>query len=168
MNASIYQSTQPALLNFPFNDEVLQKTQSWDELTTLKALQFLAIFASQTFFNEYRGFENVLSSMKVRPSQRLDRSEVSSVTRFGDLLDFGQLPWAAINMPKSPTFLGNLCKCVKIYHFSSKIIFGQFLEIFDNFFLVTLEVSKFTYFFCSLAFNGKKDIFPLFPSTAHK
>ena len=91
MNASIYQSTQPALLYFPFNDEVLQKTQSWDELTTLKALQFLAIFASQTFFNEYRGFENVLSSMKVRPSQRLDRSEVSSVTRFGDLLEFGQL-----------------------------------------------------------------------------
>ena len=36
-------------------------------------------------------------------------------------------PWAAINLPKSPTFLGNFCKGVKIYHFSSEIIFGQLL-----------------------------------------
>ena len=49
------------------------------------------------------------------------------VTRLGDLLDFGQLfmPLAAINLPKSPKFLGNFCKGVKIYHFSSEIIFGQ-------------------------------------------
>ena len=31
---------------------------------------------------------------------------------------------AAINLPKSPTFLGNFCKVVKIYYFSSEIIFG--------------------------------------------
>ena len=32
----------------------------------------------------------------------------SSVTRLGDLLDFGQVlkPLATINLPKSPTFLG--------------------------------------------------------------
>ena len=36
-------------------------------------------------------------------------------------------PWAAINLPKSPTFLCNFCKGVKIYHFSSEIIFGQLL-----------------------------------------
>ena len=34
---------------------------------------------------------------------------------------------ATINLPKSPTFLGNFCKGVKIYHFSSEIIFGQLL-----------------------------------------
>ena len=35
----------------------------------------------------------------------------SSVTRLDDLLDFGQLlkPLATINLPKSPTFLGNFC-----------------------------------------------------------
>ena len=52
---------------------------------------------------------------------------ITSVPRLGDLLDFGQLfkPLEAINLPKSPTFLGNFCKGVKIYHFSSEIIFGQ-------------------------------------------
>ena len=30
-----------------------------------------------------------------------------------------------INLPKSPTFLGNLCKDGKIFNFSSEIIFGQ-------------------------------------------
>ena len=54
----------------------------------------------------------------------------TSVTRLGDLLNFGQLlkPLAVINLPKSPKFLGNFCKGVKIYHFSSEIIFGQLFK----------------------------------------
>ena len=36
-------------------------------------------------------------------------------------------PLATINLPKSPTFLGNFCKGDKIYNFSSEIIFGQLL-----------------------------------------
>ena len=36
-------------------------------------------------------------------------------------------PLEAINLPKSPTFLGNFCKVVKIYHFPSLMIFGQLL-----------------------------------------
>ena len=35
--------------------------------------------------------------------------------------------WIQINLPKSPTFLGIFCISVKIYHFSSEIIFGQLL-----------------------------------------
>ena len=69
---------------------------------------------------------------------------VSSVTRLGDLLDFGQ-PFkalATINLPKSPTFLGNFCKGVKIIHFYSEINFRQLLKIFGDFYLVTLMVSK--------------------------
>ena len=34
-------------------------------------------------------------------------------------------PLATINLPKSPTFLGNFCKGVKIIHFCREIIFGQ-------------------------------------------
>ena len=51
------------------------------------------------------------------------------VTRLGNLLDFGKVskPLATINFPISPTFLGNFCKIVKTYHFSSEIIFGQLL-----------------------------------------
>ena len=61
------------------------------------------------------------------------------MTRLGDFLDFGQIfkALATINLP--PTFLGNFCKGVKIYHFSSEIIFGQLLKTFGDFFLVTLN-----------------------------
>ena len=47
-------------------------------------------------------------------------------------------PLATINLPKSLTFLGNICKGVKIYHFSSEIILRHFLQTFGNFYLVTL------------------------------
>ena len=52
---------------------------------------------------------------------------VTSVTRLGDLLHFGELFKASGNnyFAKSSTFLGNLCKCAKIFDFSSEIIFGQ-------------------------------------------
>ena len=36
-------------------------------------------------------------------------------------------PLAAINLPKSPKFFCNFCKVVKIFNFSSDIIFGQIL-----------------------------------------
>ena len=35
-------------------------------------------------------------------------------------------PLATINLPKSPTFLGNFCEGVKIIHFSCEIILGNF------------------------------------------
>ena len=41
-------------------------------------------------------------------------------------------PLATINLPKSPTFLGDFCKGVKIFNFSSEIIFGQLLQIFGD------------------------------------
>ena len=73
-----------------------------------------------------------------------EKTFVNSVTRLGNLLDFGNF-WkslATINLPKSPTFLGNFCKCVKIFNFSSEIIFGQLLQTFGNFLLVTLFVTN--------------------------
>ena len=57
---------------------------------------------------------------------------VGSVTRFSDLLDFGQLfkALATINLPQSPPFLGNFCKGVKIFHFSSENQFwATFIDI---------------------------------------
>ena len=47
-------------------------------------------------------------------------------TIYRTLDDFLKI-WATIYLPKSPTFLGNFCKRVKIYHFSSEIIFVQLL-----------------------------------------
>ena len=68
----------------------------------------------------------------------------TSVTRLGNLLDFGQIlkPLSTINLPKSPTFLGTVCEGVKIYHFSNEIIFGQLLKTFGDFFLVTLTETE--------------------------
>ena len=34
-------------------------------------------------------------------------------------------PLATVNLPKSPKFSGNFCEVVKIFNFSSEIIFGQ-------------------------------------------
>ena len=47
-------------------------------------------------------------------------------------------PLATINLPKSLTILSNICKGVKIYHFSCEIIPGQLLQTFGGFYLVTL------------------------------
>ena len=52
---------------------------------------------------------------------------MTRVTRLGDLLDKFLKALATINLPKSPTFFGNFCEGVKIYNFSSEIIFGQLL-----------------------------------------
>ena len=43
-------------------------------------------------------------------------------------------PLATINLPNSLTFLGNFCKGVKIYHFSSDIIFGELYRYLAIFF----------------------------------
>ena len=43
-------------------------------------------------------------------------------------------PLAAINLPKSPTFLGNFCKGVKIYHFLVKSILCNFYRHLAIFF----------------------------------
>ena len=52
-----------------------------------------------------------------------------SVTRLGIFWTLGNFlkPLSTINLPKSPTFLGIFSNGVKIYYFSSEIIFGQLL-----------------------------------------
>ena len=55
-------------------------------------------------------------------------SQTDSVTRLSKLLHFGQLfkPCGNNYLPKSPTFLGNFCKGVRIVTLFIDIIFGQF------------------------------------------
>ena len=71
------------------------------------------------------------------PCLHFSSSLVSTVTRLGYFWTWCNFskPLATINLPKYPTFLGNFCKGVKIYHFSSEIIFGQLyrhLAIFSS------------------------------------
>ena len=62
-----------------------------------------------------------------QPSVRLPTYPPTSVSRLGDFWTLGNFskPLATINLPNSPKFLGNFCKGVKIYNFSTEIIFGQ-------------------------------------------
>ena len=53
--------------------------------------------------------------------------QCDQIGRYIGLLGNFLKPLATINLPKAPTFLRNFCKGVKIYHFSSEIIFGQLL-----------------------------------------
>ena len=62
---------------------------------------------------------------------------VVSVTRLGDFLHFEQPFKATLKLPE---LLGNFCKGVKIINFCSEIIFGQLLQRFGDFYLVTLAV----------------------------
>ena len=53
----------------------------------------------------------------------------ASVTRLGNLLDFGRnfsKPVATIVFPKLTTLLGNFCKGVKMFHFLVKSFLGNF------------------------------------------
>ena len=53
--------------------------------------------------------------------------QCDQIWRFIGLWGYISKPLATINLPKSPTFLGNFCKDVKIYNLSYEIIFGQLL-----------------------------------------
>ena len=55
-------------------------------------------------------------------------------------------PLEAINLPKSPTILGNFCKGVKINHFSCEVILGNFYRhsaiFFWSHWLLLMSVRK--------------------------
>ena len=82
-------------------------------------------------------FKKVGSSIDFSPKGRW---VVDSVIRLDDILHFGQLFKTFGNnyFAQTATFLGNFCEVVKIFHFSSGIIFGQLLSTFGDFLLVTL------------------------------
>ena len=55
-----------------------------------------------------------------------------------------------MNLPKSPKFIGNFCKGVKIIHFSCEIILGNFYKHLAIFYLVTLNLCKVDFCYFSL------------------
>ena len=62
------------------------------------------------------------------------------MTRLGNLLHFGQLFKACGN-----NYFGQISHIFRqlgIFHVSSEIIFGQLIKTFDDFLLVTLELSN--------------------------
>ena len=94
----------------------------------LKSVERLFVrLGAQTFFC----FVFVFASMHTT-KQSLDSSNVSvvaNVTRWGNLLHFGELfkVYGTIILPKLPALLGKFSKGVEIFHFSCAIMFGQLL-----------------------------------------
>ena len=82
-----------------------------------------------------------------------------SVTRLGDLLHFGQIFKASGNnyFAQTAHILGKFCRGIKIFHFSSGIIFGQLLLTFGDFLLVTLPPTYLQTLFLSLRHLRTKD-----------
>ena len=74
-------------------------------------------------------------------------------------------PVATIILPKLPTLLGNFCKVAKIFHFSSEIIFGQLLQTFGDFYLVTLlsTATKLEFGFFTISTNASFHFILLLP-----
>ena len=64
------------------------------------------------------------------------------IGRFIELWATFQSLWQQLHLPKSLKFLGNFCKGVKIFNFSSEISSGQLLQTFGDFLLVTLLQSS--------------------------
>ena len=80
--------------------------------------------------------------------------QCDQIGRFIGLWTTFHSPLATISLPKSPTFLGNFYKDVKILNFYIKIIFGQLLLTFWRLFLVTLAQSVVpTYLWKTLKIN---------------
>ena len=59
--------------------------------------------------------------------REMGSEQCNQIGRFIGLWATFKKTLATINLPKSPTFLSNFCKGVRINHFSSEIIFGQLL-----------------------------------------
>ena len=74
----------------------------------------------------------------------------TSVTRFGNFLDFGHFlkPLAAINLPKSPTFAGKFCKGVNFYRHLAIFFWSHWLALFKQSFCSKCEESKTFYAQC--------------------
>ena len=80
----------------------------------------------------------LLQSHPIKVDQTECQHQCDQIGRFIRLWATFQRLCATINLPKSPTFLSNFCNGVKIFNYSSEIIFGQLLQRFGDLFLVTL------------------------------
>ena len=86
-------------------------------------------------------------SHKKRPPLRGSLFLTSSVTRLGNLLQFGQL-FKACGNNYFAQIAHILVKVSKIFHFYSEIFFGQLFETFVNFLLVSL-LTRYSFFLCT-------------------
>ena len=126
-----------------------EKRKTRDASQELNSAELLSQFFSGTQFHFLEEAFFLLTRRRFISEMELIQNGETTVSYFqcdqiGRFFGPGQLfeAMGIINLPKSLTFLGNFCKGVKIFNFSSEIIFGQLLKTFGDFLLVTLVTSQ--------------------------
>ena len=119
------------MFNINFADDWIQTADLWNRKQPLYQLSHNH-FPILSKFDALKHLVNESerrSSSEVGGNQKLHEHEPPPVwpdwAIFCTLGNFLK-PLAKINLAKSPTFFGNFCKGVKISHFSSEIILGNF------------------------------------------
>ena len=116
-------------LNFKFNQSVVGKKDAeneWWAIIEFQSQRWCWWLVSEIFRIKYV----IKNTKRTRVSRLGEQSDWAIYWTLGNFLK----PLTTINLSKSPTFLSIFCKGVKIYHFSSEIIFRQLLYTFGNFF----------------------------------
>ena len=98
----------------------------------LRCAKIEACFVKSIFFPPNYLFKKTRQTRRRLLPQKFDTGDLTSCGLYPDWAIYWILgnflkPLATISLPKSTTFLGNFCKGVNSYNFSSEIIFGQFL-----------------------------------------
>ena len=85
------------------------------------------------YFSEDLGITNGSQLLDLKMSN-VYRYQCDQIGRFIWTLGNYSKPLPTINLPKSPSYLGNFCKGVKIFNFSSETILGNFYRHLAIFF----------------------------------
>ena len=109
-------------LNFKFNQSVVGQKNAeneWWAIIEFQSQRWCWWLVSEIFRIKYV----IKNTKRTRVSRLGEQSDWAIYWTLGNFLK----PLTTINLSKSPTFLSIFCKGVKIYHFSSEIIFRQLL-----------------------------------------
>ena len=88
----------------------------------------------------------------------VSRQRCDQIGQFIILWIIFQSPGQKLFCPNRQHILGNLCKGVEIFHFIREILFGQLLQTFGDFLLVTLVNSRYVVNVCSKYAEGIQQV----------
>ena len=88
----------------------------------------------------------------------VSRQRCDQIVQFIILWITFQSPGQKLFCPNCQHILGNLCKGVEIFHFIREILFGQLIQTFGDFLLVTLVNSRYVVNVCSKYAEGIQQV----------
>ena len=107
-----------------FENIRIETNRYWWDIVKLLGKQSHHCPTKVICFSSYKCYKTLLMYLELEDGQQIGWYSVWPDWAIYWTLGKFSKPLATINLPKSPTFLGNFCKGVKIFNFSSEIIFG--------------------------------------------